>query len=335
MKGCRGGPAIDRGISHLLVSVALPNFNGMPYLKEALPSILTQDLDFELIVSDDSSDDDSLDYLHSVVDPRLKVLSNDTNKGTYGNVNRCISAALGEFIQVFCSDDVMKPGYLESQLRLLRKYPEAGLAYASPEYINEKSMLIPMDSHDDTPEVISAGLYAWISSHFLALPASISSIMVPKRTVEAIGLFDESFRRAGDLEFYNRVSERYPIVRNTQILHSVRRHSMMTGMLPTSGPIHLAEELTLEEWYRQRWSKDEYRKIKRFRSAIRGRYHLGWIGRTALRGALAEAAIAIWRMNKMYPLGWVLWWRLLAALPNHSLPTPSVAIPNGFPASRL
>jgi GT2 family glycosyltransferase len=247
--------------------------------------------------------------------------------GIFGNLNRCIAAAAGEFIQVFSQDDLMKPGYLASQVKLLRKHPDAGLVYGTPDYIDEKGALVSSDGRDDTPEVINRDLYLWIASHYGALPPSISSIMIPRRIFEAVGTFNSHFQVAGDIEFYNRVAERFPVVRGIEVLHSVRTHRRMTSALATTGPLYLREELMLENWYRSRWNAKDYRKIKRFRSAARGAFHLGWIRRKAFAGKLGEAASALWQLGEVYPLHWVIWWRVSGLLRLGRNPRPTVPAP--------
>jgi glycosyltransferase involved in cell wall biosynthesis len=311
----------------MLVSVVLPVYNGLPYLSEAIATILAQDIEFELIVSDDMSGDGSREVVRKLTDPRIRVLTNEANAGIFGNLNRCIAAATGQFIQVFSQDDLMKPGYLASQVRLLQKYPEAGLVYGAPECIDASGSLIASAGSDATPEFIGRDLYLWIGSHYGALPASISSIMIPRRTFETIGVFSPEFPVAGDIEFYNRVAERFPILRNVAVLHSIRTHQGMTSALSTTGPRYLRDELALEKWYRSRWNADDYRKIRRFRAVTRGRYHAAWIARLLRSGRIGEAAAALWRLHGLYPLPWVIWGCARSLLRPDWQPQPTVPPP--------
>jgi glycosyltransferase involved in cell wall biosynthesis len=312
----------------MLVSVALPVYNGLPYLKAAIETILVQDVEFELIISDDGSNDGSVELIRSQSDPRIRILTSETNLGIFGNLNRCIAVARGEFVQVFSQDDLMQPGYLASQVQTLRKNPDAGLVYGMPVYIDEKGASKPSMIRDNTPEVIDRDLYLWIASHYTTLPASISSIMIPMRTFQIVGHFNPDYRVAGDVEFYNRVSERFSIARNAAELHAVRGHRRMTSALATSGPLYLREELILDRWYRSRWSASDYRKIIRFRSESRGRFHLGWIRRMALAGRIRDAFVALWRLRKIYPLHWVIWWRIVGFIRPSWHPRPTLVPPN-------
>lgn len=311
----------------MLITVVLPIYNGKPYLETAIGSILAQDVDFELIISDDGSSDGSLAVAESFTDSRIRILRSDRNRGIFGNLNRCISEAKGDPIQVFSQDDVMLPGYLASQAGLLAKHPDAGFVYGMPERIDEQGRFLGTYDADATPERIEWPLYLWISSHYGNLPASISSIMIPRRTFDAVGLFDPAYPLAGDLEFYNRVAERFPILRNGEVKHAVRTHQLMTSALPTSGARYLREELRLAGWYRKHWSEAELKKIRHFRAHVRGRYHLGWIRRLAMRGHIAQAARALRELNRLYPLRWVIGLQLQQFLGVQGLDRPSIPPP--------
>ncbi|HEY1980209.1 MAG TPA: glycosyltransferase [Xanthobacteraceae bacterium] len=311
----------------MLISVALPIYNGMPFLNDAVSSILAQDIELELIVSDDGSSDESVEVVRRISDSRLRHLTNSTNAGIFGNLNRCIAAARGEYVQVFSQDDLMKPGFLASQVRSLQANPGAGLVYGTPDYIDEKGGVIWTHLRDDTPEIVDRKLYLWIASHFGALPPSISSIMIPRRVFDAIGLFNADYRVAGDIEFYNRVAERYPLLCNKEVLHSVRSHPRMTSALSSAGPLYLREERALDPWYRSHWSARDYRKVQRFRSATRGRFHLGWIRRTVLNGRVGAAALAFRELGGVYPLYWVIWWGILGMFRPGWKPRPTISPP--------
>jgi len=309
------------------ITVALPIYNGEQYVKGAVASILAQPVDLELIVSDDASRDRSVAIVEAFADPRIRILHNNTNVGIFGNLNRCIEAAHSDLIQVFSQDDMMMPGFLASQAALLAKHPDAGLVYGSPVYIDASGNVIGTNDSDSTPERIERPLYVWISSHYGALPASISSIMVPRRTFETIGLFNPEYPLAGDLEFYNRAAERFVILRNKAVLHAVRSHARMTSALPTSGARYLKEELQLNQWYRRQWNENDWRAVNRFRADMRGRYHLGWIARAALAGRFSAAVHGLREVSEIYPIPSVLRWRVKRFFNPRLRPTPEIKAP--------
>jgi glycosyltransferase involved in cell wall biosynthesis len=312
----------------MLISVALPIYNGNPLLSEALASILAQDVELEVVVSDDGSRDGSVETVEAFGDPRVRVLRNVSNAGIFGNLNRAIRATRGDLIQVFSQDDVMLPGYLASQSALLAKHTHGGVVYGAVRAIDGEGNELHFDGEDRTPEVIDSELYVWISSHYGALPSSISSIMIRRQTFNTVGLFDESYRVAGDVEFYNRVSERFVILRNAEVRHCVRSHARMATVHSSSGPLYLAEETRLEPWFRKHWSDGDWRKVRQFRTMARGRYHLTWIRQRVATGRLIEAAWGLWAANRLYPMADVLGSILQRRLHPEIETTPLIAPPS-------
>lgn len=104
-----------------LISVILPVYNGAPFLGAAIDSILKQTLnDFELIIINDGSTDDSLSILkhYESVDPRVKLFSR-SNKGLANTLNESIGLARGAWIARMDQDDIAHPTRFETQLNYL------------------------------------------------------------------------------------------------------------------------------------------------------------------------------------------------------------------------
>src|SRR5262245_56312228 len=121
-----------------VVSVLLPVYNGADFLQEAITSILSQSFeDFELIIRDDRSTDQSREIIRKFTDRRIIFDENDANLGLFGNINACLVLSSGEFVQLFCQDDVMHTDCLKSQLDSLRKYEEAAMVYCGIRAIND------------------------------------------------------------------------------------------------------------------------------------------------------------------------------------------------------
>src|SRR5687768_17852524 len=80
-----------------LVTVLMPVYNGEKYLREAIDSILTQTLtNFEFLIIDDGSKDNSIEIINSYKDPRIKLVKNETNLGISKTLNRGIELAAAE-----------------------------------------------------------------------------------------------------------------------------------------------------------------------------------------------------------------------------------------------
>jgi glycosyltransferase involved in cell wall biosynthesis len=97
--------------------------NGAKFLREQIDSIIFQlGADDELVISDDSSDDDTGAIARSYVDPRIKFLQNDSNKGVKGNFEQCLRSCAGDYIFLSDQDDVWEDEKINIMMHYLKIY---------------------------------------------------------------------------------------------------------------------------------------------------------------------------------------------------------------------
>ena len=100
--------------SNISISVILPVYNGLPFLKASVESVLQQTHpDFQFFIVDDRSDDGSADYLRTLNDPRVQLFFNENNKGLFYNLNLLIKKSDTSLIKLWSQDDIMYPGCIE------------------------------------------------------------------------------------------------------------------------------------------------------------------------------------------------------------------------------
>src|SRR5690349_4778697 len=100
-------------------SICVPNFNYGRYLGETIGSVLSQsESDFEVLISDNASTDNSVEVVRSLNDPRVKLSVNRWNVGFAGNLDKAARNATGDFMIMLSSDDVMEPEALAAYRRL-------------------------------------------------------------------------------------------------------------------------------------------------------------------------------------------------------------------------
>ena len=123
-----------------LISICLPNLNTRRFLEERMETILTQKFtDWELIVSDNFSDDGSWEYFQTFKgDPRI-VLGQAPRRGMYANWNECLRLARGEYCYIATSDDTMSPECLEVLVAPLERFRRISIAVCDSEEIDENS----------------------------------------------------------------------------------------------------------------------------------------------------------------------------------------------------
>src|SRR5579862_5553699 len=117
-----------------LVSVIMPTFNSARTVGRALRSVLSQTYqNFEIIIADDASKDETRQQIATVVDPRITFLESPeiSNKGPAPTRNRALAKARGTYIAFLDSDDEWFPEKLERQVRFLESYPLCSLVVSN------------------------------------------------------------------------------------------------------------------------------------------------------------------------------------------------------------
>ena len=121
------------------VSILMPVYNVAPYLREAMDSILAQTFqDFELIVLDDCSPDNSAEILDTYTDERIVRYRGEKNMGLSNVLNVGMAMARGEFIARMDSDDLSTPERLATQVAYLDAHPEVDLCSCGMELFGAK-----------------------------------------------------------------------------------------------------------------------------------------------------------------------------------------------------
>jgi len=118
---------VDKALNeNILVTVLLPVYNSEMFLREAIDSILSQSFkDFEFLIINDGSSDNSLNIINSYHDQRIKLIDNIQNKGLIFSLNKGIDLAKGKYIARMDADDISLPERLETQINYFQKYPNA------------------------------------------------------------------------------------------------------------------------------------------------------------------------------------------------------------------
>ena len=94
-------------------SVCIPTYNRATFLPKAIESVLSQShTDFELVVLDNASTDETSDLLKQITDPRARVFTNETTVSMYANHNLCVQKAQEDWVVFLHSDDALLPGAL-------------------------------------------------------------------------------------------------------------------------------------------------------------------------------------------------------------------------------
>jgi GT2 family glycosyltransferase len=146
------------------VNIVLPVYNGFPYLREAIQSVLCQSVeDWHLYLVDDGSTDGSLQVLATYAGPKVTLSRNDNNMGLYGSLLHSIRAMPPGWVVILMQDDRLKPHYLESMLELANSQPDCQAFWAAIDTIDEKGRSIARGLETCRVEVIESGIVSWLS----------------------------------------------------------------------------------------------------------------------------------------------------------------------------
>ena len=185
------------------ITVVIPTYNRVTFLKDAIDSVLAQTfLDFELIVVDDGSTDDTPKLLSSY-NNKVRVIT-QTNQGPSAARNRGIEATKSEWIAFLDSDDVWKPDKLKKQVQFITDNPDTKICQTEEVWIRSGKRVNPKKKHE-----MHSG---WIYEKCLPLCiVSPSSVIIHQDVFERIGLFDETMLACEDYDLWLRVTPHYPV----------------------------------------------------------------------------------------------------------------------------
>lgn len=172
-------------------------FNGELYLKEAIDSVLNQTMsDFEFIIIDDHSNDESLMIINSYKDSRIHLLQNEQNMGLAASLNCGIKIAKAPLIARMDADDVMIPNRLEIQVNYLEKNTNIGVCGSFAIQIDGDSKVTGMVK---TPTGLHLQFAKWIPS-----PVIHPTVLMRAELLRN-NLYNESLKSAQDYDLWLRL----------------------------------------------------------------------------------------------------------------------------------
>jgi glycosyltransferase involved in cell wall biosynthesis len=202
------------------VSVIIPTYNAMTYLSETVESVLRQTYpDFELLIIDDGSSDQTVQWISQLVDSRVRLIP-QTNQGVAVARNTGIAKAQGEYVAFLDHDDLWEPTKLEKQVRYLEDNPAVGLVHTW--------MVLVDQCGKSTGRVISSNAEGDVWKQLLERNTiASSSVMVRRCCFETVGVFSPSrdLYTVEDWEMWVRIASRYPFAVIKKPLLSWRQHA--------------------------------------------------------------------------------------------------------------
>ncbi len=134
------------------VTIIMPIYNVGKYLRESIDSILNQTYrDFELLILDDCSTDNSGDIVATYSDPRIRYIRNSSNLGLAENLNKCLALTHTELVARMDGDDIAEPHWLQRNIEILDSHPEIGICSSGFQFFGTKDSLVRYpQNHEDS-----------------------------------------------------------------------------------------------------------------------------------------------------------------------------------------
>lgn len=232
---------MDKNVKTPSLSVLMPVYNASAFLQDAIQSVLDQTFeDFEFIIINDGSVDDSECIIQRFQDERIRYIRNDVNIKLIKTLNYGFSLARGKYVARIDADDICKTDRFEKQLAFLESHPEIGVLGSYASIIDEHSQEIGECVYPKEHAVIALDLVRYN-------PMVHPTIMLRASLVkeEAI-LFDEHFVHAEDYELWTRLITKTKFANLTEKLILYRKHSAQISSVYTKEQILLNKQISIK-----------------------------------------------------------------------------------------
>jgi len=290
------------------VSVVIATYNRANFLPETIDSVLNQRFqDFELIVVDDGSTDNSREVLRRY-EPRVRYIYQE-NHGPSAARNLGVRHAKGAWIAIQDSDDLCAPEHLAALHGYVQSHPECGMVFGNGGYLGGKEhnreTIVPRDK---SRRLARDGVR--LVDHFERSIVRLQASLISKRCYDALGGHDESLWLCMDLDLSFRLFMSYPVAYIDQVVFLYRRHPgniSRNEELRTLENIRVIEKL-LKEYPKARQllgqTTIDHRVAYRYYRLAKGRWkrHQCDEARSALRAAISLRPYAL--KYRYYQLRW-------------------------------
>ncbi len=294
------------------VSVLTTAHNSAKYLHEALDSIFAQTFqDFELVVVDDGSTDDTADILAEYADkhPRMTVLTNSQCQGISRSANRGLQACRAPVIARMDADDIAYPDRLEKQLAFFRSHDAVAVG-CYVEFIDHRGreltvMLSPTDDQTIQELLLQGDCTVWHTGS-----------MMDAAALRQVGGYNEAYGSAVDIELWLRLGEVGRLLNQPETLQQYRYYGDSVSAIRREQQMKLCEQATREAAARRGVEpsfikKEHWRSGATKASKLRFIHRLGWWAHRS--GHRRTTAIYGLKSLRLRPWSWQGWMLLKAS----------------------
>ena len=219
-----------------VVSIAMPTYNRADsYLKEAIQSALNQTYqNFEIIVSDNCSSDETEAVVKSFHDNRIRYFKQTTNIGAKNNINFCLGQARGKYFQLLFDDDVIDPDFLETCINAIPPHADVGVVLTGAREIDGTGKIIGECQNQAKGSSVDSFFLDWFAQRTTLY---LCSTLYRTQGLREIGGFQSKTNNYLDVVATAKLMAKYPRVDVPAVKASFRRHGT-----------NLSSSVNIEAW---------------------------------------------------------------------------------------
>lgn len=206
------------------LSVVIPAYNSAKYIGAAVASALAQNVsDMEVLVMNNASTDGTAEVVASFADPRVRLVTHETNVGMVLNFRSGLEAARGEYLSFLCADDVYVPNALNKLVELLDGSPAAVLAFGDVDYIDEAGRVTGQHSAP-VPSEMAGREYVLLSLRAAFNYMYLSSVVLRREALMKCGGIEAADGTFFDWNMWLRLALCGPVLHYDNVVLNYRFH---------------------------------------------------------------------------------------------------------------
>lgn len=263
-----------------MVSVIIPNYNHALFLGERLDTVFLQTYqDFEVIILDDHSTDNSLEVLQPYATyPKVShLVVNEINSGSpFEQWKRGVSLAKGEWIWIAESDDVADLTFLERMMQAVADHPTVGLAYSHLRWIDAAGKTLGVDQVDGAKHYYTGKQFAVQKLLYTTTIYNVSSCVFRRDAfLQVDSSFFETMRCSGDYGFYAQMAQVTDVLEVMEVLTGYRQHASNTSRQMMKVGVSCQEDLAVLNLICDKYNIPQS-KYAKFWARMQTSHHLPW-----------------------------------------------------------
>jgi glycosyltransferase involved in cell wall biosynthesis len=231
-------------------SVIIPLFNKESHISNTLNSVYLQTFeDFEVIIIDDQSTDESVKKVNQLKNNKTFIFQNE-EKGVSQARNLGMKKAKGDYFAFLDADDEWMPNHLQDLYQLIKDHPNCGLYCTNYtfDYGNEftvKTVFPTLPKNKYWKGIVDNYFLASLNNRI----AWTSAVVIPKEAYINIGGFDIKFSSGQDTDYWTRIALNYPVsfTKEATVLYNLKAENRISNIAPSSRSFMTFEKFIIEE----------------------------------------------------------------------------------------